>query len=612
MTWRDQIKAFFARNLIAKLKGREKAKEAMVGITFGSTINDDPVSAMVSNYKKAEKKWLTSSMTREQEMAAKISFMKTYEKELQKVNNALMSTAIPKHQQILNDKLHELGISELMKDYNTIFNKTPERTSYILSDQNSEAKRFRTEMSKTAHEKKLTDGSLNPAVAEFQKFLFSKQDSGTLSNVSPFIESFMALPEDRKLRVMYSLEHNMTDKPVTDEMLKDYQPDAAKVIAGAHTPRWKHFQKIAPKDFDFQKIKACMDKEAIAAEAKAELEIAEPEVNANEVKSPTTKVTKRHVVSMASKAMIGATVAGQIVTGIGMGASKNLLHKLTYFQANNAFGLAMGAVMTGASLAGTFVSGKNLHDLNTASKQIMAARINHILKPEQEEVLDKLEKNINTMRTLNKGKLLTNTVDLVSNSANLAASFGGLPAILATAVVSGVVSEAVKSKIDTVTAQKIVDDELFKDPKEYEQKKVQSVLQVNERFQRMPQKLQDKYRKEIDSFNKDDKAIRQSLREQALRERGEVDLSGLKNKIIFEVSDSTYMLLRDQAQKKITKSQDEVDKTIESVANTIVKASGGKRIDFSGLSEIGKEAPKLEKEAIVKEMSENAMTLGNA
>jgi len=608
MTLRAKFKAFFVKNVIAKIKGREKAQESMVSMTLGHTIDEEPVSAMVSNYKKAEAKWLTSSMTREQEIEAKLDFMKTHEKELKKINSALMSTSIPKHQQVLRERLNELGISELMKDYSAVFNKEPERTSYIFADENSEAKSFRNELVKTAKEKKFTETELNPAVAEFQKFLFSKQDCGSLSSVNPFIESFMALPEDRKMKVLYSLENNMVDQPVSDEMMKEYKPDAAKIIAGAQSPRWKHFQKIAPKNIDFQKIKACMDKESLAAE-KAELE-KQAEENSTEIKAPKTKVTKRHVISVASKIKVASTVAGQVVTGIGMGASKNIIHKIGYFQANNAFGLAMGAVMTGKSVVDTITSGKNLHDLNTASKRIMAVRINHNLKPEQEAALDKLEKNIHTVHTLNKGKLKTSTVDLISNGSNLAACFGGLPAILSTAVVTGVVSEAIKSHIETKTSQAIVDEELFKDPKEYEKKKVQSVLQVNERFQRMPKKLQDKYRKDIENYNKDDKAIRQSLREQALRERGEVDLSGLKNKIIYDISDSTYMILRNQAQKKIAKSQDEVDKTIETIANTVVKASGGKKIDFSGLSEIGNETPKLEKEAIVKDLSETAMDLG--
>jgi len=79
---------------------------------------------------------------------------------------------------------------------------------------------------------------------------------------------------------------------------------------------------------------------------------------------------------------------------------------------------------------------------------------------------------------------------------------------------------------------------------------------------------------------------------------------------VYNVCDSTYMLLRGQEALKRAGNQTDVDKQIEDIANAIVKAADGRKIDFSGLKDLSQEVKPQERENIAKEMTAKSINMG--
>ncbi len=683
MSWRDDLKLFFTSTIMRLLQSREKNDTAKTKVSMEASLNTDPITEMISSYKKSEENWITSSMNREQEIACRLNFMQTHREELQKVNALLLKEKSPERQNIMKDIIDSLGISELMKDYNAVYSKD-NQPAYICANQNDIAATFRQALSDTAEKQNLVDTPVEPGMAAFQKLLISKQGYGLDGSNRPFVDNFISLPEKTKLKVMYALENDVGSEPVTDEMIQDYHPDGDKVISTVQTARWRFLRRLTSTDMDFHKIKATLEKveadEAALQQQKAEEQAKEnapaeenapeekapeekapeqekapeekapeqeivieqeeaPEEKAPEEDMPQLKDTKRHKIDdFADKATgkllvgslvsplvgLGAGVLGGVGTGVVIGIKAG---KTAGVEAGLAAGKAMTelggavagvlgvgltAVMVGKNVADLAVNKKNEIALEKASNQI--AYLKKVtkqmkLKPEQSEAISHLENGLKAVKSLNVAKGRTLAVDAVVNGISIAGCCAGETGSILIGLGAYAVGEYAKGKLENVSTREIVDNDVCKNKEEFTLKKAKASFHVSERFSRLPKKLQEKYSKAYTKFNSDDEVVKQSLREQAVRENGTVDLNGLKNKIIYDISDKTYMLLRNQALKKAEKSQDPVDMMIENVATTMVKAAGGKTIDFSAMTNLATEAKPQEREFVAKDLSERAMDM---
>ncbi len=583
---------------------------------FDALLNyDDTVKHIISNYQDAEKYWTLSSMSHSQEVYSKLHFLNTYEKPLQILNGFIKSFAGDKKaQEHVKKALKDKGISELMKDYRGVFEPDNNKSFYLVDpaiEENGFAKGFREIMHKE-HEKLPASNRETPELAQFNAFLYSHLDygmgfgadfRGAHGSVRPFIDNFISSPNEDKLRALYILENKIKpEETLTEEMMEGYKPDVKKIVSNIKSSPLKFWKRIGSSYIDFQSIKNAMAKQS------------EDKVKAE--KAPEKKsgldfhYGKRHIAhgvySFTAVTSFFGTLGAWAMTAV-----KAI--KVAATKAMTGLGIALTGLMIGKSVVEKCIIKNNIKELDKLNEDLTNLKKNNTLTEKQKAALAKIEHNAKIVRNINTNKVKECNADLIANSVGtLAAVPLSIGAGIAVGVGFAAIAGARKYQIEANDAREVADLQNFKTPEDKNKALVTASSQITCRFLRMPPDMQKKYGKVINKTIKSEDKLMEAVRDEQVRESGEVDLHALKNRIIHDVGESTFLITHDLKKAEAEGHPlDEVDKEILNFSERLVKAAGGKKLDFSKVDfeqPISVEEKQQAIEHVTSQLSE--MTLG--
>ncbi len=603
-----------------KLDGIKSATKLM-----DKLLSDDKMQAMISAYESAEKMWLTSAASPSKEIENRLRFVNAFDSELKELylminnDNAVLREAA-------NKAFEKYGISELIKDYKAFRDPENKNTDYLTDNQNEYAKSFRGYYQIVLDDKSKTL-TKKPELREVHKYLLGYGDYGSgigtdvfnvTKQVRPFIENFISLPEEQQLKALYMLEHKMykTDAVATNENIANYTPNVGKINDILKASNFKFWKRATTSYMYWNKLKICIDRvRGLETPPENKKSVRDKIITflgltglASKVSSLLKGTLKAIVVGVRSaSSYIGGLLSSsklpdmeesasniQIATKTAEDVSSLVDTSLPLVSsplAFNVISVVSSSILTASSVTSVVSNSKNKSSAVDVIRDVREMMKDNSLSGDQKKILEKMETHARIIEAINHDKVRMSVVKTVNNVTGVATSalmIAGLgPAMIVPYGVASVLTFLASSKIQGQNVENVLDTKRFADSQSRKNAIENTKKLIKLRYRRLPENLRLKHFNQYsDAIESDDKILGQ-LRQETVRSSGQINQAAAKNFFVQNIGNDLYNLIKtfdDNSRRNVVnENANAFNKKMMELANKLIVASGGRRIEPSKL-----------------------------